>query len=264
MQLLDVTNPREDVSAGRNGAMPPLPALSPPRFFRRGTGLAVLVACLLFAPRVSAQRVNSSNATPPHRTFTVVLDAAHGGSNLGAKLSPTLDEKTVTLTLALHLRSLLAAHGVSVIMTRTTDTDLPMATRADIANHAHAAACIVLHATATGAGIHLFTSSLAPAPPSVAPAWETAQAAYVEQSVRFSSDIDAAFEHTSIPIVVGRTFLRPLDNLTCPAIAIELAPKPATGLASAKSVNDLGYQSAALNAIVAGVLQWRQDWNRHL
>lgn len=147
-------------------------------------------------------------------------------------------------------------------MTRTTDTSIPMAIRAGIANHAHAAACIILHATATGTGIHLFTSSLASAPPAPAPAWDTAQSAYIPQSVRLSSDIDAAFDQTHIPTVVGRTFLQPLDNLTCPAIAIELAPTLPSGLASTKSVDDPAYQSAVLNAILAGILQWQQDWSR--
>jgi N-acetylmuramoyl-L-alanine amidase len=227
--------------------------------------LATLCFCLVFAVAAPAQRVNISSRPPQTSAadFTVVIDPAHGGSDLGAQLSPTLNEKSVTLTLALHLRSLLAAHSIATVITRTGDTNIPMATRAGIANHAHAAACIILHATATGVGIHLFTSSLAPAPSTPAPAWDTAQSAYINQSVRLSSDIDAGFDHTSIPTVVGRTFLQPLDNLSCPAIAIELAPKPSSGLASAKSVDDPAYQSAVLSAILAGILQWQQDWSRH-
>lgn len=226
--------------------------------------LTALAAGLLFTLAATAQHVNNSRFPPQNTTsgFTIVLDAAHGGSNLGAKLSPTLDEKSVTLALARHLRSLLASRGIPVVMTRNSDTNVPMDTRAGIANHAHAAACLILHATDTGVGVHLFTSSLSPAPPTPAPAWDTAQSAYIHQSIRLSSDVDAAFEHTHIPTVVGRTFLQPLDNLTCPALAIELAPKPASGLSGAKSVNNPGYQSAVLKAIVAGILQWRRDWSR--
>ncbi len=237
--------------------------------FARLLHSATLFCCLFFALASAAQRVINSHSPPqpayslnPSSRFTVVLDAAHGGSDLGAKLSPTLDEKSVTLALARRLRTLLLTHGIATVMPRTADTNVPMATRAGIANHAHAAACIILHATATGVGIHLFTSSLAPAPPTAAPAWDTAQAAYVNQSIRLSSDVDAAFEHTSVPVVVGRTYLRPLDNLTCPAIAIELAPKPSSDLVRAKSVDNPAYQSTVLNAIVAGILQWQQDWSR--
>jgi N-acetylmuramoyl-L-alanine amidase len=226
--------------------------------------LGALCACLVFAVTASAQRVNISSQPPQPQAenFSVVIDAAHGGNDLGAQLSPTLNEKSVTLALALQLRSMLIQHGIPAITTRNADTTIPMVTRAAIANHAHAAACIILHATDSGIGIHLFTSSLAPAPPTPAPAWDTAQSAYIHQSVRLSSDVDAAFNHVQIPTVVGRTFLQPLDNLTCPAIAIELAPKPSSGLASAKSVDNPAYQSAVLKAILAGILQWRQDWNR--
>lgn len=254
------------------------PCRMPPRTFafplvpvplrRRVIRLTALTCCLFFVLAASGQRVNNSAslseiaAPNPGSNFTIVIDAAHGGSDLGAKLSPTLDEKSVTLALARHLRSLLAARGISLVMTRTSDTNLPMAARAGIANHAHAAACILLHATATGVGVHIFTSSLAPAPASPAPDWDTAQSAYINQSVRLSSDMDAAFERAAIPVIVGRTFLQPLDNLTCPAIAIELAPEPSSGLANAKSVDNPGYQSAVLNAILAGILQWQQDWSR--
>lgn len=236
----------------------------PPMRLANPLRLAALAGALLLALAASAQRVNNSSSSPQNATprYTVVIDAAHGGVNLGARLSPTLNEKSVTLALAQHLRDQFATHGISVIMTRTGDTNPSMAARAGIANHAHAAACLILHATDTGIGVHLFTSSLSPAPSSAAPAWDTAQSAYIDQSIRLSSDIDAAFEHSRIPIVVGRTFLQPLDNLTCPAVAIELAPKPSAGLTSAKSVSDPGYQASVLNAIVAGILQWRQDWSR--
>lgn len=274
--LLDVPSPGKDVSPRPANAPSPGPRTSIPAIARlsiRFSGMcAALACCLLFALAASAQRVHSAAAPPPTASspypasnFVIVIDAAHGGTDIGAKLSPTLDEKNVTLALAQHLRSLLAAHGISVVVTRTTDANPPMDTRADIANHAHAAACLILHATTSGIGIHLFTSSLSPAPPTAAPpspalTWSTAQAAYVNQSIRLSSDIDAAFTHTTIPVIVGRTFLQPLDNLTCPALAIELAPKPSSGLSSAKSVDNPGYQSLALNSIVAGILQWQQDW----
>ncbi len=245
-------------------SIPARPRMRFADFFR----CAALAACFFLVLAVSAQRVN--NTHPMFQTvsplgaasnFVVVIDAAHGGSDLGARLSPALDEKTVTLALARRLRSLLAAHGISVVMTRTGDTALPMATRAGIANHAHAAACLILHATDSGVGVHLFTSSLSPAPRPEIPAWGTAQAGYIHQSVRLSSDVDAAFIHTTVPVIVGRTFLQPLDNLTCPALAIELAPKPSSTLTSAKSVDNPGYQSTVLNAIVTGILQWQQDWS---
>ena len=47
----------------------------------------------------------------PH--FSVVLDAAHGGSDSGARLEPQLQEKDVVLALSVRLRSMLTARGNS-------------------------------------------------------------------------------------------------------------------------------------------------------
>ncbi len=97
---------------------------------------------------------------PPR--FVVVVDAAHGGSDTGAKIGAGILEKDITLELAGRLRSVLKARGVDVVMTRQTDTDVTALDRAQTANHAQAAACLVMHATATGSGLHLYTSSLGP------------------------------------------------------------------------------------------------------
>ena len=86
-------------------------------------------------------------------------------SNTGARIAGNIAEKDITLALSSHLRAALAAQGIAVVMTRESDADLPASQRAGIANHALASACLILHATATGTGVHLFTSSLAPITP---------------------------------------------------------------------------------------------------
>jgi N-acetylmuramoyl-L-alanine amidase len=200
-------------------------------------------------------------APQPSQGFVIVLDPAHGGSDSGAKISPALEEKSITLQMAAHLRALLQARGFSVVMTRTGDTNPDAAARAGVANHAQAAACLILHATASGVGVHLFTSSLAAASRTAVPAWDTAQAGYVDASIRLSSDIDAALTPTGIPVIVGRTFLQPLDNLTCPAVAIELAPQQSGSVTRGETLDDPHYQTQVLTAIAAALAQWRQDWS---
>jgi len=51
-----------------------------------------------------------------------------------------------------------------VVTTRESDGAIPALNRAEAANHVGAAACITLHATTSGSGIHLFTASLTPIP----------------------------------------------------------------------------------------------------
>jgi len=86
----------------------------------------------------------------------VVLDPAHGGEDAGALLGAGDPEKNFTTALAIRLHALLNARGIHSIFTRDGDTTLDNTARATIANRAHAAACILLHATSTGNGVHLF------------------------------------------------------------------------------------------------------------
>jgi N-acetylmuramoyl-L-alanine amidase len=57
--------------------------------------------------------------TPAKPKLTVVLDAGHGGIDSG--MVGFVVEKTVTLNVALKVRSILESNGVKVIMTRTGD-----------------------------------------------------------------------------------------------------------------------------------------------
>ncbi len=65
--------------------------------------------------------VQQTQNTPSHQTFTVVLDAGHGGEDGGAVSASGLYEKDVNLAVARLLRDLLTANGVRVVMTRDED-----------------------------------------------------------------------------------------------------------------------------------------------
>ena len=156
----------------------------------------------------------------PHAAprFLVLIDAAHGGNDTGAHLTPTQLEKDVTLDLSNRLRSMLSARGIGVATTRDSDATLPAVNRAEIANRTPFAACILIHATATGSGVHLYTSSLAAAPLVEFMPWQTTQSAYVTQSLKLSSDVDSALAHAEIPVTLGRTSLQPMDSFACPQL----------------------------------------------
>ena len=119
--------------------------------------------------------------------FLVVLDAAHGGDDTGARITDRLLEKDIALSLSARLRSMLSAHGIGVFTTRDSDVNPSATSRAEAANRNSAAACILIHATATGSGVHLYTSSLAPTPVTRFMPWQTAQSGYVTQSLKLSS-----------------------------------------------------------------------------
>lgn len=191
--------------------------------------------------------------------YAVVLDAAHGGTDSGARLQAGLDEKTFTLSMVTSLVTQLQAHSIPVTLTRSTDVDLSGDARAEGMNHAHAAACISLHATASGNGIHLFTSSL---PQNADPTaqrsflpWKTAQASLIPLSLRLESEVNTALAHEQIPVLMGRTTLMPLESAICPAIAVEIAP-----LNASTPITDAKYQQQIVDALVTALTAWSTDW----
>jgi N-acetylmuramoyl-L-alanine amidase len=193
--------------------------------------------------------------------FLIVLDAAHGGTDTGAHLAEHLDEKDLALALTIRLRSMLSARGVSVATTRESDATLPPAKRAALANAHKATACLILHASDSGSGIHLFTSSLPAAKPATFLPWDQAQAAYLPQSLRWAAEINTAMTHAGVPVTLGRTAMQPLDNMTCPAAAVEIAPLTKDGAITA-ALSDPDYQSRILAGLAAAVESWRHDWTQ--
>ena len=194
--------------------------------------------------------------------LVVELDPAHGGMDSGSRISDTTVEKDVTLALAFRLRSLLSARGFTVVMTRDADSPaepnaagspLTLDDRAGIANHAHASACLLLHATGSGNGVHLYSSELdatAGAPPM--DPWLTAQAAWVAQSQQLEKQLATALIRAGVALVTSSASVRPVDSLTCPALVIELAPEGD----APDSINNPEYQQRVAQAIAGALVFW--------
>lgn len=250
-------------------------------------GLAVDLTCPAAAQRTPASpAANAPNAPVTQRAagdsrFVVVLDAAHGGDDAGGQVGSSVPEKAVTLALSVRLRSLLTARGFTVVTTREGNVNLASDARAQIANHATAtaggAACLSLHASEAGSGVHIYVSSLAPVQPTRFVAWKTAQSAYVARSLKLAGTVNSAFEHTSagaaddsggaggdsgaapIPATLARASLPGVDSMACPAVAIELAPIRGTDRKVTTEVTDPQYQTQFVEALAAALLEWKTD-----
>lgn len=84
-------------------------------------------------------------------SFTVVIDAGHGGHDTGAVgLKMKVQEKNLNLTVAKQLAEKIRTNypEVKVVLTRDTDVFLPLQQRADIANKNHADLFISIHTNA--------------------------------------------------------------------------------------------------------------------
>ncbi len=231
---------------------------------RKGVIFGIVASLLTtaFAQQPSIPQLPPPQPSAVQPRFVVVLDAAHGGQDTGAKLSDKLFEKNVTLALSVRLRSVLTARGIQVITTRESETAISAQNRAEIANRADAAACISLHATATGTGIHLFTSSLSQTAPTRFLPWQTAQSAFITRSLKLSSEINSALAHTETPVTLARTSMQPMDNFACPAVAIEIAPLAAAGGKPALQLDSVDYQSRVVDALAAALMAWRGEWRQ--
>jgi len=95
----------------------------------------------------------------------VVIDPGHGGEDEGAHGPGGIEEKNLTLKLALMLKSELAKdRTLRVVLTRESDTQVELGKRAALANHLHADLFISIHANASrtvgAAGFETFFVSL--------------------------------------------------------------------------------------------------------
>lgn len=90
-----------------------------------------------------------AGAGDPNRPL-VMIDPGHGGFDPGAR-TPTMDEKDLTLALALALRDrLLADGGVRVAMTREDDSFVALGERVEAARRLGADLFISIHADSAG------------------------------------------------------------------------------------------------------------------
>jgi N-acetylmuramoyl-L-alanine amidase len=222
-------------------------------------GFCGLFSALIFGTSLHAQAPTPQQSIP---RFVVVLDAAHGGDDTGAHLSSGQFEKEADLALSVRLRSLLNARAIQVITTREADASVDPDKRAELANHANAAVCLSLHATESGSGIHLFASSLAPASPVRFMAWKTAQAASITRTLALAGSVNSALTHAGFNVTLGRIPLPGLESMTCPALAVEVAPQRDAQHDITAEPDNPDYQASVAAALAAAILEWRSDPQR--
>jgi N-acetylmuramoyl-L-alanine amidase len=207
---------------------------------------------------MSACAATFAQAPPAASRFVVVLDAAHGGDDSGAHLGSEA-EKDYTLAFSVRLRSLLMARGFTVVTTRESDDAVQPDHRAEIADHANAQACLSLHAAESGSGVHLFVSSLAPVQDAHFLAWKTAQASWILRSLSLAGVINSALSHATVPVTLGRTALPGIDSMTCPAVAVEVAPDRSPDAGESAGLDDPDYQARIADALAAALVEWRSQ-----
>ena len=149
--------------------------------------------------------------------LTVATTRAHGSTGQA--------EKAFTLALSVRLRSLLAARGIQVMTTRESDANVDLDRRAEMANHANAQACLSLHGSESGSGVHLFVSNMAPVQPARFAAMEDRAGRMGDAQPRAGRHAEQRAAARRHDVTLGRTALPAVDSMTCPAVAVEIAPE---------------------------------------
>ena len=102
-------------------------------------------------PRKVAVKVSKKRSLPVvnKKLPLIVIDAGHGGNDLGAKGYRGIQEKNVNLAIALRLKDVLTSrYKYRVILTRGDDTFIPLPGRGKIANDNNADVFVSVHANA--------------------------------------------------------------------------------------------------------------------
>ena len=89
---------------------------------------ATNIAVVSSSAVASASPVVNSSPARPLAGRTILIDPGHGGKDPGA-MRAGVEEKNITLSVALDLRSRLQALGAKVVLTRDVDTAVPLLER---------------------------------------------------------------------------------------------------------------------------------------
>jgi N-acetylmuramoyl-L-alanine amidase len=215
------------------------------------------------ADQSSPHQSSSGQTAPPLQSFPpvpkalVMIDPAHGGSESGAMLNPVILEKDVTLALARRLRLGLGGYGVLAELVRDSDINLSVDERAGKANAAHPVLYVCLHATSEAAGIRVYTAMFGEVAESRGPFvnWNTAQFPFLTASHSAQQQMVTAIQKSGISARPLAAPLRPLNNVTSAAVAVEVAPTKA----DVSQLMSIEYEQAVSAALANGIAQVLSD-----
>ena len=251
------------------------------------------------APSASAPPAPSSSEPAPHPPVltpsgpvlqTMVIDAGHGGDDIGARGRGGAEEKQITLQVARRLRSLIEARlGIRVILTRDDDTRMSLDDRAAVANNSKADLFLSLHTNASPvpaiSGTEVFhlrldqegeqalktAAASAVSLPVLGGAtrsidvirWDLAQARHVEASAAFGTmleeDLRPQVKMSARPRHAAP--LRVLTSVNMPAALIEIGYL--TNAGDERQVRSEDYQTALAQGIFNAIVRFRGYLEQH-
>lgn len=207
------------------------------------------------APPAAPPTANIPPASAPH--YFAVVDASHGGDDHGESFSSTLLEKDVTVALARSLRQELQSRGITTVVLRDSDANISLDQRAVFANADRAAIYIALHAASSGRGVRVFTAMIPFGSEDHGPfhAWTTAQHDWLSPSQSTANAVAGELQKRQLAVKTLAAPLRPLNNITGPAIAVEVSPQGS----DANQIMAPDYQQLVTSAVATAIASVRDQ-----
>jgi N-acetylmuramoyl-L-alanine amidase len=168
--------------------------------------------------------------TPPRPGLNiVVLDPAHGGTDLGARGTGGIHESDIVLEFAAQVRTALESQGFQVVQTRQGNANPSFDDRSAMANAQRGAIFVTLHIASTGVPgtARVYTmNDLAPAADATGLIpWDRAQGPFVSLSRKLGDQVQAllAQRFKGSPATAQTASVRQLRTTAAPAIAVEIS-----------------------------------------
>ena len=159
----------------------------------------------------------------------VVLDPAHGGTDLGARGTGGIQESEIVMEFTAEVRKALEQQGFQVVQTRQANDNPSFDDRSAIANAQRNAVFITLHIASTGlpGTVRVYVNSDLPA---VTTAngfipWDRAQAPFLGLSRKLGDLVQGMLTQRfkGSPDTEQRATIRQLRTTAAPAIAVEVS-----------------------------------------
>jgi N-acetylmuramoyl-L-alanine amidase len=217
------------------------------------------------APPATSPGQMAMPAVPNLSLPAVVLDAGHGGTDVGAQGKNGLLEKNLTMQLVVEAQKALQATGkYRVVLTRTGDVNVGFDQRAAEANIAHPIAFISFHAGDLGPSTpRVMVYSYRPSSPlamtrGAGPQplfvnWDKVQLRYLDRSNRFAQNLQKDLAGTTNvastpPMEVP---VRVLQSIAAPAVAIEVGSL--TPVSNSAALTNPTFQQEIGQAVVQAI-----------
>ena len=79
------------------------------------------------------------------------------------------------------------------------------------------------------------------------------------RSLALAGVMNSALEQAGMSVTLGRTSLAAMDSMTCPAVAVEIAPEMGPDKKAAAGLDDPDYQARVATALAAAIVEWRAE-----